>query len=100
MLQKIREQAGRLAHDPRGMVSVTGVVLLAVIMVTIIVSVVIFYSVADSITMSSSTGQAQINNTTNQASQVFNLMNVIPIVAIAGLIISILLGYMGFAARE
>lgn len=82
--------------DKTGAVDPMSVVLLAVIMVTIIVSVVIFYSVSDSVSLSSTQGQSQLNNTTSNASDVFNLMNVIPIVAIAGLIISILLGYMVF----
>ena len=82
--------------DKTGGVDPMSVVLLAVIMVTIIVAVVIFYSVADSVSLDSTQGSSQLNNTTSNASDVFNLMNVIPIVAIAGLIISILIGYMVF----
>jgi len=95
MLKQIR----KFLHDKMGSVDPLAVVMLAVIMITIIVSVVIFYSVSDAVTLDSVAGNAQLNNTTNSAAQVFNLMNVIPIVAIAGLIISILLGYILFTRQ-
>jgi hypothetical protein len=84
--------------DKKGVVDPLIIVIIGVIMITIIITVVIFYNISESITLTSTRGQSQLNNTTDSAVSVFNLMNVVGIVAVAGLIIAILIGF--FATKR
>ena len=99
-MSDIKKAWSNFWHGKRGFVDPTAIVSIAVIMVTIIVTVVIYYSIAGGVTLSSPAGQSQLNNTTSAATGVFSLMNVIPIVAIAGLIIALLLGYLVYNRRK
>lgn len=71
--------------------------LIALLMV-IIVGVLVFFSFSNSITGPTYAARYAINNTTAMAGTVFSMLNILPLVVIAGIIIGVII--YGFASGK
>ena len=68
---------------------------LVALLLTIIVGVLVFWEVNDSITLSSDTANTSRNETTSMASTVFSLLPIIALVIVAAIILAVVLGFGG-----
>ena len=68
---------------------------LVALLLTIIVGVLVFWEVNDSITLSSDTANTSRNETTSMASTVFSLLPIVALVIVAAIILAVVLGFGG-----
>jgi len=66
---------------------------LVALLLTIIIGVLVFWQVADSIEMESAEANESKNETTDMASTVFSLLPIIALVVVASIILAIVLGF-------
>ena len=82
----------KLLNDNRGYVKIVGA--LIALLLTIIVGVLVFYEVSDSIDLVGEGFDAK-NETTDMAATVFTLLPIIALVVVAGIILAVVLGFGG-----
>jgi NADH:ubiquinone oxidoreductase subunit 6 (subunit J) len=87
--QSIRE----IKQDKKAYTRVVGG--LVALLLTIIIGVLVFWEVNDSITLSSDTANTSRNQTTSMASTVFSLLPLIALVVVAAIILAVVLGFGG-----
>jgi len=87
--QKVRE----IKSDSSANAKIVGG--LVALLLTIIVGVLVFWEVNDSITLSSADANTSRNETTDMASTVFSLLPIVALVIVASIILSIVLGFGG-----
>ena len=68
---------------------------LVALLLTIIVGVLVFYQVSDSIDLSSDSANASKNDTTDMAETVFTLLPIVALVVVAAIILGVILGFGG-----
>jgi len=68
---------------------------LVALLLTIIVGVLVFWEVNDSITLSSSDANTSRNETTDMASTVFALLPLVALVVVASIILAVVMGFGG-----
>ncbi|GAH74002.1 unnamed protein product [marine sediment metagenome] len=68
---------------------------LVALLLTIIVGVLVFWEVNDSITLSSDTANTSRDETTSMASTVFSLLPIVALVIVASIILAVVLGFGG-----
>ena len=68
---------------------------LVALLLTIIIGVLIFWEVNDSITLGSDAANTSRNQTTSMASTVFALLPIIALVIVAAIILAVVLGFGG-----
>ena len=68
---------------------------LVALLLTIIIGVLVFWEVSDSITLDSDTANTSKNETTSMASTVFALLPIIALVIVAAIILAVVLGFGG-----
>jgi len=68
---------------------------LVALLLTIIVGVLVFWEVADSIEMDSAEANESKNETTDMASTVFSLLPIVALVVVAAIILGVVLGFGG-----
>ena len=66
---------------------------LVALLLMIIVGVLIFWEVSDSITLTGNASNDCKNATTDMASTVFNLLPIVGLVVVAGIIIGVIMGF-------
>ena len=68
---------------------------LVALLLTIIVGVLVFWEVNDSITLSSDAANTSRTETTTMASTVFSLLPIVALVIVAAIILAVVLGFGG-----
>jgi len=68
---------------------------LVALLLTIIIGVLVFWEVNDSITLDSDTANTSRNETTAMATTVFSLLPIIALVIVAAIILAVVLGFGG-----
>ena len=82
----------KLADDKNGITQVVGG--LIALLLTIIIGVLVFWSVNNSITVPGA-GMASQNTTTAMATTVFGLLPIVALVIVASIILGVILGFGG-----
>jgi len=90
---KANQKIKSLRHDNSAYTKVVGG--LVALLLTIIIGVLVFWEVNDSITLSSSDANSSRNQTTSMASTVFSLLPLVALVVVASIILGIVLGFGG-----
>lgn len=84
-------QTLKLKHNDNGYVKVVGG--LVALLIMIIIGVLVFWEVSDSITLSNSDANASKNTTTDMATTVFGLLPLIALVVVAAIILGVILAF-------
>ena len=68
---------------------------LIALLITIILGILIFYTIANSIPIEGEAANDSFNKTMDTAGVVFNLLPIIAVVAVAGVLLAVILGFGG-----
>ena len=68
---------------------------LVALLLTIIIGVMIFWEVNDSLTLGSAEANESRNKTTDMATTVFSLLPLVALVVVAGVILAVIMGFGG-----
>jgi heme/copper-type cytochrome/quinol oxidase subunit 4 len=85
--RKIKE----FRNDRKAYIKVVGA--LVALLLMIIIGVLVFWEVADSITLDSDAANTSKNETTDMATTVFELLPIIALVVVAAIIIGVIVGF-------
>lgn len=90
---KANQSFKNLKQDSSGYTKIVGG--LVALLLTIIIGVLVFWEVNDSITLSSADANASRDETTDMASTVFSLLPLVALVVVAGIILAVVMGFGG-----
>jgi hypothetical protein len=90
---KANQNAKNLKEDTSGYTKIVGG--LVALLLTIIIGVLVFWEVNDSITLSSDDANDSRNETTDTASTVFGLLPLVALVVVASIILAVVMGFGG-----
>lgn len=93
---KANKKFWNLRENNRGSTQVVGS--LVALMLVIIIGVMIFYQVSDSITLTGDAGDAK-NDTLDMAATVFTLLPIVALVIVASLILAVVMGFGGTGSK-
>ena len=90
---KANQSIKNLKQDQAGYVKIVGG--LVALLLMIIVGIMVFWEVSDSIELDSTEANDSKNETTDMASTVFGLLPIIALVVVASIIIGVIIGFGG-----
>jgi len=90
---KANQLSKNIRQDNGGYTKIVGG--LVALLLTIIVGVMVYWEVSDSITLSSDDANDTRNETNDMATTVFNLLPIVALVIVAGIILGVVLGFGG-----
>jgi ABC-type anion transport system duplicated permease subunit len=94
---KANRKIKNIKADKSGYMQVVGG--LVALLLLIIVGIMLFWEVSDSIELNSSDANDSKNKTTDMATTVFSLLPIIALAAVASIIIGVIIGFGGGAPR-
>jgi len=90
---KANQAIKNLTHDKRGYTKIVGG--LVALLLTIIVGVMVYWEVSDSIELNNDDANDSRDETNDMATTVFNLLPIVALVIVAGIILGVVLGFGG-----
>jgi len=90
---KANQSAKNFKQDTSGYTKIVGG--LVALLLTIIIGVLVFWEVNDSIDLSSDDANTSRNETTDMASTVFSLLPLVALVVVASIILAVVMGFGG-----